>query len=66
MSTDAQELLQPILDLATGAEGGVGFVKLRHTYLPDWIRMAEEGDLAAQKAIEAVTIFSKICQTAMT
>jgi hypothetical protein len=40
MSTPHEEaggLLQPMLDLFGGADGGVGFAELRHSFMPDML-----------------------------
>ena len=32
---EVQEDIQPLMDLFGGADGGAGFAKFRHTFLPD-------------------------------
>lgn len=66
MTTDKQQdkakaLLQPLLDLFSGADGGIAFARLRHDILPEFIRQAEEeGTKSGVAAAEIVTIFKQM------
>ena len=53
--------LQPILDLFSGADGGVGFAQLRHSFLPNIYAKAnkDENELAC---MEMVKRFSRLCE----
>ena len=58
----SRELLQPILDVMGGADGGVAFSRLRHEFLPDMLAKAESGDALAQEFVLMVRRFSKLCE----
>ncbi len=64
-SEQAKELLQPILDLMGGADGGVGFTKLRHGFLPDLICKAAAGQPLEAELLLAITRVSKLCNFLM-
>jgi hypothetical protein len=51
--SEAKQILEPVMDLFTGADGGVGYLKLR-TFL------AETGDVEAVAGF--VGKFSKLCE----
>jgi hypothetical protein len=52
----AQELLQPILDVFTGTDGGVAFSILRHSALPLAIKVN------ASSVVDAFETVSNICR----
>lgn len=54
--------LNPILDLFGGADGGVGFTKLRHKFLPDIYQLDSE---QARHMKRVVKQFSNLCKTMM-
>lgn len=55
------DLLQPILDLATGADGGPAFARLRFNFLPEMIARHEAGDKLATELVLHVSSFSRLC-----
>ncbi|ATW62741.1 hypothetical protein SCBWM1_gp57 [Synechococcus phage S-CBWM1] len=61
----AKEIMDPILDLMGGADGGVGYAKLLHSVLPALITLSEEGDSRASKLIYSIKLFSEICKTTL-
>ena len=61
----ARELMQPIVDVMTGADGGVAFSRLYHGFLPDILEKADAGDPLATEFILMVTRFSTLCKTMM-
>jgi hypothetical protein len=62
---EAGALLQPILDLMGGTDGGVGFAKLRHDFLPEMLKQADGGNYTAEEFIKMVQRFSKLCELLM-
>jgi hypothetical protein len=65
----AQELLLPILDVFGGADGGVSFARLRHDFLPEVLSKRSKvcgprtpDQVNADRMIEVVTLFSKLCE----
>ena len=58
----SKELIDPILDLMTGADGGVAFARLHHSTLPYFIAQAEKGDPQAIEMIKCFTKVSKLCR----
>lgn len=61
----SKELLQPILDLMSGTDGGAGFAKLRHEFLPEMLAKAEANDPLPAEFILMVTRFSRLCKLMM-
>lgn len=61
----SQALLQPIMDLMTGADGGVGFSKLRHSFLPEMLQKSAEGGELEAEFILMMTRMSMLCKTLM-
>lgn len=57
-----KELLDPILAVFGGEDGGVAFTKLRHGFLPDILRKAEEGSYAEHNLAVMVSQFSRLCE----
>lgn len=57
---EAGELLQPILDVFSGVDGGVAFARLRHSFLPDMLA-AQAEDPTAVEFVLMVRRFSKLC-----
>ena len=62
--TEAQEkakkLLDPILSVFAGEDGGIAFAKMRHTVLPEILE--KEGNQKADDFILMVTQFSRFCE----
>lgn len=57
----SRKLLDPILSLFGGEDGGVAFAKLRHDFLPDML--AREGtDPTVDEFLMMVRRFSKLCE----
>lgn len=62
MSTnhEAQDLLQPMLDLFSGADGGAAFARLRHSFLPDMLE--KRGDPMVDDFLKMVEQMSRLCK----
>ncbi len=58
---EAGDLLQPILDVFGGADGGPAFARLRHSFLPDMLK-TQDDNVTAAEFILMVRRFSKLCQ----
>lgn len=54
---DAKELLQPILDVFGGADGGTAFCKMRHEVVPTALASPE----VYAKALLSIRSFSALC-----
>lgn len=68
MSTPHEQagaLLQPILDLMGGVDGGVAFAKLRHDFLPEMLEKSQAGGQREAEFILMVTRMSVLCKTLM-
>lgn len=59
----SQALLQPIMDLMTGADGGVGFSRLCHSFLPEMLEKTAAGGKLEAELVMMVTRMSVLCQT---
>lgn len=57
-----KETLQPIVDLFSGADGGVGFAQLAHHVLPQLVELAAAGNEIAQSKLDVITEFSRMCK----
>ena len=57
-----KKILDPIMDLFSGADGGSAFVRLRHVFLPDIFVSAEEGSSDAEDMIFTINRFSRLCK----
>lgn len=60
MNKSPEEILQPILDLMSGVDGGIGYIRLRDYFLPEL--MAIKGDDRAIQLLEAFRIVSDVCK----
>ena len=58
------ELIQPILDVFSGADGGVAFSYLRHHLIPSVL--ASDRKELEQEFITMISQFSRLCQHALT
>ena len=58
----SKKLLDPILDVIGGADGGVAFARLQHNFLPEMIERYEALDPEAREFMLMVTRFSKMCE----
>ena len=58
-------LLDPILDLAGGTDGGIAFAKLSFQFLPEMLSRAEQGEPMAEEFVLMITRFSTLCKTLM-
>lgn len=57
---EARELLKPMLDLFSGADGGVSYVKLHHHFLTDILsRRGEDSNIDGMLA--AISLVSRLC-----
>jgi hypothetical protein len=61
----SKALLDPIMDLMVGADGGVGFVKLRHEFLPEMLEKSAAGGKLEAELVLMVTRMSILCKTLM-
>ena len=57
---EAKKILDPILDVFGGADGGIALSKLRHSMLPSMLEKFED-DKAAAEFVRAVEKFSFLC-----
>lgn len=62
--TRAKEILDPIIDVFSCADGGVSFANLRHVFMPNFIKIAEDepDNAAAQQTIDSFIVVSKFCK----
>jgi hypothetical protein len=61
---EAGDLLQPMLDLFGGAEGGVAFARLRHSFLPDML--AQRGtNQNVDEFLASVERMNRLCRLMM-
>ncbi len=61
--TPIQNILERIIDVFVGSDGGVAFVKLRF-FLEDLEKQAVDGDASAQQIIEVVKQFDRLISCA--
>lgn len=61
MEKSVEELIDPILDVFGGADGGIGFVKLRHGFLPNLVDKTNRTELE-ESVLTMVKQFSKLCE----
>lgn len=61
--TPVQQVLERIVNVFAGYDGGVSFVKLRF-FLEDLERQANDGDKPAQQIIEVVNQFDRLLSCA--
>ena len=57
---EARELLRPMLDLFSGADGGVSYVKLHHHFLTDILSKRGENS-NIDRMLEAISLVSRLC-----
>lgn len=62
--TEAGEVLQPMLDLFSGADGGVGFSNLRHNFVPEMLQRRGEGG-QVDEFIKMLYQMSRLCELMM-
>ena len=55
----SKQILQPIIDLATGSDGGVAFVRLQVS-LDNWLE-GEDGS-SDHQAVDIIQKFSRLCE----
>lgn len=57
---EARELLKPMLDLFSGADGGVAYIKLHHGFLNDILsRRGENSNI--DDMLAAISLVSQLC-----
>ena len=56
--SESKAILQPILDVFSGSDGGASFTKLRHTLLPS---ILEENSAASMEVVAKIKAFSNLC-----
>jgi hypothetical protein len=61
MGKSVEELIDPILNVFGGADGGIGFAKLRHDFLPSLVNKADRTNLE-ESVLTMVTQFSRLCE----
>lgn len=59
----SKELIQPILDVMSGADGGIAFAKLRFSLLPHIVARADVNDQKGIEALKAFEIVSNLCKS---
>lgn len=64
-NAQSKALLDPIMDLMAGADGGVGFAKLRHNFLPEMLEKSAGGGQLEAELVLMVTRMSVLCKTLM-
>lgn len=62
-NTEAHDLLQPLVDLFSGADGGLAFTRMRHEFVPHVLERAAAGDEGAIKMLQYITIMSRLATT---
>lgn len=63
MNEQSRELLQPIVDLFSAADGGPAFSRLRHSFLPDMLE--KRGDPNVDEFLLMVERMSRLCKLMM-
>jgi hypothetical protein len=61
---EAQAVLRPMIDLFGGADGGVGFAKLCHDFLPEMIKLRPENP-QADEFVKMMYRLSRLCELMM-
>ena len=59
----ARELLDPILDVFGGSDGGVSFTRLRHRFVPSLLADPNRS-VVADELVAVIERFSRLCQMA--
>lgn len=57
-----QQMLQPIMDLFTGTDGGIAYVKLRHSLLPHVWSEVSRPNMTSIEFLEAWDKVSETCK----
>lgn len=57
----AKSVLDPILDVMSGADGGVAFAKLRHSFIPQILESAC-ADQNAEDILRAFKVVARACE----
>lgn len=58
---NAKRIVDPILSVFGCEDGGIAFVRLSKSFLPEMIERAENGDAKAAELVRMATQFSKLC-----
>lgn len=58
---NAKQIVDPILSVFGGEDGGIAFARLSKSFLPEMIERAENGDAKAAELLRMATQFSKLC-----
>jgi hypothetical protein len=56
-----KEIIQPLLDVIGGVDGGVAFTRLQFSLMPHIIARANIGDAKGVEALEAFEVVSNLC-----
>lgn len=64
LNAETQALLQPILDVFGGSDGGAAFTELRHGFVPQ-ILNARGTQPKIDDCIKMITQFSQLCALAL-
>ena len=59
-----QEIIDPIMDVFSGSDGGIAFAKLYHAYLPQWLE-EESTNPQAKMVLDDLRRLSKLCKLMM-
>lgn len=51
--------IDPILNLFSGSDGGISFVRFYHNFLP---KIYKENSEASLKLVETIKMFSRLCE----
>lgn len=62
-NAQSKALLDPMLDLFGGNDGGVAFSKLRFDFLPNMLEESQNGNAMAAEFILMVSRMSVLCKT---
>ena len=58
---NANQIVDPILSVFGGEDGGVAFARLSKSFLPEMIVRAHNGDAKAAELVRMATQFSRLC-----
>lgn len=62
MQRNSKEIIDPILDVMGGVDGGVAFAQLHHSLMPELIKAAAEGNEKAISIVKAFELVGQVCK----
>jgi hypothetical protein len=65
---EIQAILQPMLDVFTGDDGGAGFLRFKHAIIPQLNELAKSsssGSVRGHKMLDAIAEVSRLCSIAL-